>query len=77
MPAVIRSAEPLDGKPVVTVKQRGIKAYTIKVKRVNNHKFKVTLKAKRTGRKGRLVVIVSGTDVRSGDQQQRFELKVR
>jgi len=77
MNATIRSAEPLAGKPTVKVNQRGIKAYTIKVKKVDAQRFKITIKAKSKGKKGRLVVAVAGTDVEGGEQTHRFRLKVR
>jgi len=77
MKATIRTAEPMNGKPVVTVKQRGVRAYEIKVKRRNSQKFTVTLKALKSGKIGRLSVLVSGTDVDGGSQAQRFRLTVR
>jgi hypothetical protein len=75
--AIIRTAEPMAGKLTVTVKQRGVRTYAIKVKRVHDKKFTVTLKALRSGKKGRLKVVVSGTDVEGGIQTQRFRLTVR
>ena len=61
----------------MTVKQRGVKTYPLKVKRLGATKFKVTVKARRSGRKGRLAIVVDGTDVGGEEQSQRFVLTVR
>lgn len=77
MAATIRSAERMAGKPTVKIKQRGIKGYALKVRKVSGRTFKVSIRARTKGRKGRLVVVVSGTDVEGGEQAHRFYLKVR
>ena len=77
MVVTIRSAEPLAGKPLVRIKQGGVKSYAVKARKVSRTKFKVTIKARTDGRKGPLKVSVSGTDVQGGEQAQRFTLTVR
>ncbi len=74
------SAEPLQGKPVVTANQPGIKKYKVpgwKITRLSDTKFKVVLKTRAAGKAGDMKVRVYGTDTGDGLQSRAFTLMVR
>jgi flagellar hook assembly protein FlgD len=76
---LLTSAEPLDGKPTLTVKQPGKDERTLKkVKRLSATRFKARMLVLRGGGAGRIVVTVTATDVDGGTQTQRLrELTVQ
>jgi hypothetical protein len=76
----VASAEPLSGKPRVEVKQPGVERYSIrkwKITRLSSTTFKVVIKSKSEGKRGKLRVFVSGTDSGGGTQARQFTLSLR
>ena len=70
---LLTSAEPLEGKPTLTLKQPGMDERTLKkVKRLSATRFKARFYVLRGGGDGRIVVNVAATDVDGGTQSQRF-----
>jgi flagellar hook assembly protein FlgD len=74
---VIQAAEPVAGKPVLSVKQPGKDAYVLKVRRVSDTRFTAVLTPLTGGPTGRLRVTISSTDVAGGEQSQRYVLRLR
>jgi len=74
------SAEPLTGKPIVTVNQPGIAKYKVpgwKVTRLDESTFKIVLKTRSAGNAGSMKVRVTGTDIAGGQQSRAFTLTLR
>jgi intergrase/recombinase len=71
------SAEPIRGKPVVTVNQRGIARYALAVKRISKYKFRAAFRPRSGGRGGEMAILIRGTDRRDGAQRRVFTLKLR
>jgi flagellar hook assembly protein FlgD len=70
---LLTSAEPLDGKPMFSVKQPGKDERTLrKVKRISATRFKARMLVLRGGGSGKIVVTVTATDVDGGSQSQRL-----
>ena len=74
---VIETAEPLQGKPIVTANQPGIKKYVLKVSRVNERVFKATLATRPTGNVGHLKLRVAGDDTGGRSQGKVFAMELR
>lgn len=65
------SAEPLTGRPTITVKQPGTPAYTVTAKRIDATTFRVTWSVPR-GKAGKVTLTVAGTDADGGAQSAIF-----
>ena len=74
---LVRSAEPLKGKPVLTVRQPGLEEAAVKVSRVGATTFKSSLATREAGKRGRLTIRIQGTDTAGGTQAQVFRLTLR
>ncbi len=76
----LTSAEPLQGKPVVTANQRRIPMYTVpkwKITKSGENQFRVVLKTKAKGKPGNMRVRVVGTDIAGGSQSRVYIFKLR
>ena len=76
----ITSTEPLEGKPVVTANQPGIRKYTVprwKVKRLSAKRFKVIIATRGGGPAGGMKVRVKGVDVDGGTNAKVFTVRLR
>jgi flagellar hook assembly protein FlgD len=73
----ITAAEPVKGKPAITVKQPGLPAYRLKVRKANAKSFSADLVPRRGGRVGNVRVTIASTDRWGGTQQQRYVLTLR
>jgi len=74
------SAEPLEGKPIVTANQPGIAKYRVpgwKITRLDETTFKIVLKTRSAGNAGSMKVRVKGTDIAGGQQSRAFTLTLR
>lgn len=73
---VILTAEPVDGKPVIEIKQPGMAAYTLTVSRLAPDRFAATWRV-RSGADGKASITVSSTDTDGGSQTQTFRARIQ
>ncbi len=68
----ITTAEPVDGKPVVTARQRRAPEQTLRVRRLSAQRFTARLTVQDAGRNGAIRLIVSSTDTAGGTQTAKI-----
>jgi hypothetical protein len=76
----VTSTEPLQGKPVVTANQPGIKKYTVpkwKVKRKTDRVFKVIIDTRNKGTAGGMKVRIKGIDKDGGTNAKVFTVRLK
>jgi hypothetical protein len=73
---VIQAAEAQNGWPKLTVKQTGLKPYTVSLLKSSSTNFKVIFKVKWGGSPGTFTITLKGTDVNGGIDTQTFSLKL-
>jgi flagellar hook assembly protein FlgD len=72
---ILTSAEPLEGKPTLTVKHPGVPERRMRdVRRLSATTFRIRYAIAGASREGRVAVTVTGTDVDGGSQTQRFRV---
>lgn len=74
---LIRSAEPLKGKPALSYRQPGLEETAFKVSRVDATTFRSSLTTQQGGKRGKLTLRIQGTDTGGGMQSQVFKLALR
>jgi flagellar hook assembly protein FlgD len=73
----IQSAEPIQGKPVVTARQPGRNPVRLKVTRRDADVFRTRYAIRADGPRGKLRIAVSATDTGGGTQSQTYLLELR
>jgi flagellar hook assembly protein FlgD len=71
------TAEPMQGRPLVTANQPGIAKYGLKVTKLSPTKFKAKLATKNRGKAGDMKIRIFGTDQGGGTQWKIFTIKLR
>lgn len=72
----IRTAEPVDGWPVITIKQPGVAAYRLYPRRYSATRFTATWKA-RKGPAGAVTITVESTDTGGGTQSMVIKGRIQ
>ena len=73
----IVTAEPLTGKPRLTVRQPGVRVYAVKLTKIGASTYRATWTLRAGGRSGKLTLSVSGTDRLGGRNATSLSLHIR
>jgi hypothetical protein len=74
---VVDSAEPLDGRPVISAKAPRRDWVKLKVRRVDADTFKATFQTRKAWARGSLRLRIEATDVDGGSQSKGYRLRLR
>ncbi|HEY4752188.1 MAG TPA: hypothetical protein VIH37_02815, partial [Candidatus Limnocylindrales bacterium] len=71
------SAEPLTAAPVVTVRQPGLAAWSVRMTRLSASRFAITITPRKGGTPGEMSLSVAGVDTARGTNRSVLRLTLR
>jgi flagellar hook assembly protein FlgD len=74
---LFESAEPIKGRPILTVKQRAVPQYEVGVKKLSPTDMKATLRTRRAGKPGPMTIRITGTDSAGGSDTKSFTIRLK